>query len=84
MYGKQMNMADFSIVGQTYQFELIGTIKYDHINSTDIILKLFNDFQIFTAFTGGSAGSFLGLILLKIVIFRQLNDFNEPKSIIQQ
>ena len=58
MYGKQMNMADFSIVGQIYQFQLIGTIKYYHINSTDIILKLFNDFQIFTAFTGGSGGSF--------------------------
>ena len=51
------------------------------IYSTDIISTLFNDFQNFTAFTGWSPRSIAGLILLKVVIFSQLNEI-EPKSIL--
>ena len=46
----------------------------------DITSTRFNYFQIFTAFIEGSSGSFLGLIVLQIVIFSQFNDFNEPES----
>ena len=77
-------MGYFSIVGQIYQFQLIETIKYDDDTLNRHDSNTFNNFQNFTAFTGGSAGSFSGHILLKIVIFSQLNDFSEPKSIIQQ
>ena len=73
-------MADFSIIGQVFRFKKIKTIKYDH----DTSFQHFSMIIKFITFTEGSGGSFLGLILLKIVIFSQLNDFNEPKFIIQQ
>ena len=77
-------MADFSIIGQVYQFQIRETIKYDHVTLSRHHFNTSNDCQNFTAFTGGSHRSFSELILLKFVIFSQLNDFNEPKFIIQQ
>ena len=70
-------MGYFSIVGQIYQFQLIETIKYDDDTLNRHDSNTFNNFQNFTAFTGGSAGPFSGLILLRIVIFRQFNAFND-------
>ena len=55
IYVKQLKMADFSILCQICQFP-----NTTMIHSTVSISTLFNDFHIFTEFTGGSGGHFRG------------------------
>ena len=81
MYGKQLRMTDFSIFGQIYQFQRLETIKNDH---DTLNIRYFNTIQCFLKLykiLWKSPRSFPGLDFLKVIIFSQLSDFNEPKPI---